>query len=361
MAIITHNDLSRLKGCMPENSGMFVVIDKNLASRRGEISAAIGDIEERRFIELEATESAKTIETVTKISQKLLELGADRDCFILGIGGGITTDVTGFVSSIYKRGVRFGFIPTTLLALADAAIGGKNGVNFMGYKNILGVIKEPEFVYATPWFLDTLPPRVYKEGVAEILKTFAVFDRDYFFKATDFFATHRACIGSQCGLQCGSQCGSQLSDNEQLTEIIAKCEGYKEAVVKKDLYEKGERRLLNFGHTFAHAIEKYCNDHPDSQPIMHGEAVALGMVLACRIAEKAGKCAHETTLQITKSLAATGLPVECQIPINELVKSIKKDKKVSGEGIWFVMPHDIGNIKYEFIKLEELYSTIWKI
>lgn len=340
-AIYTYNSIRDLEKHIPQNSGIFIIIDKKVTEKWGKPL-------EYPAIEVEADERRKCMEEVGRICGRLMEYGADRECFIIGVGGGVTTDIAGFVASIYKRGVSFGFVPTTLLAQSDAAIGGKNGVNFMGFKNILGTIRQPAFVYETPEYLKSLPPRVFREGIAEILKTFAIFDAEYFRKAVSFFGNtdHTSMSAAQ---------------EETLAEIIGKCAGYKSEVVAADEFEKGGRRLLNFGHTFAHAIEKHCIDHPESGMMMHGEAVACGMVLAARVAFAAGKCSATCVEEITGAVLKAGLPAECGIDTAVLARSIKSDKKVSGGSIHFIMPYAVGDIRDELIGLDELYGLAGKI
>ncbi len=332
--IHTHHSISNLRDYIPKCSGIFVIIDKNIAD-------TYGNPLDCPAIEITASEQMKNIGSVSSICERLLELGADRDCFIVGIGGGVTTDIAGFVASVYKRGVRFGFVPTTLLAQVDAAIGGKNGVNLSGFKNIIGNIRQPQFVYETPVFLKSLPVRVFREGIAEILKTFAIFDREYFGFSAEFFEKLNPAEPT-------------ATEKAGLAEIISKCAGYKAGVVARDEFEKGERRLLNFGHTFAHAIEKFCLDHPENEGYMHGEAVACGMVLAAKTGEALGKCSKETAESIKSAVEKAGLPSGCGIKCSELVGIFKTDKKVSGDSIHFILPYAVGDVRDEVIKLDKL-------
>ena len=254
------SDFSGLDALIPQGRRVFVVIDSNL-------KPFFGLFERYELIPIQTSEKVKTFATVEYIIEQLLERGADRSSFLVGVGGGITTDLCGFAASVYKRGIRFGFVPTTLLAQVDASIGGKNGVNFHAYKNMVGTITQPEWIYICTDALRTLSPREFRAGIAEVLKTFILFDAEYYRKAVDYFARMEAHL-RKAGTCCGGEC---VYGQEELTEIIRKTALYKCAVVERDAFEKGERRLLNLGHTFAHAIEKNC-------PIMHGEAVAIGLV-----------------------------------------------------------------------------------
>ncbi|MDD2242081.1 MAG: 3-dehydroquinate synthase [Bacteroidales bacterium] len=351
MAIYTHKNISALTKHIPNNSGIFVIIDKHLSSYFSLFHGL-------PLIKLTATEQNKSLETVAAITNRLLKLGADRDCFIIGVGGGITTDIAGFVASIYKRGVRFGFVPTTLLAQADAALGGKNGVNFDNYKNIIGNINQPMWVYETPVFFPSLPPRVFREGIAEVLKTFLIFDAAYYKKAVKFFSTYNP---------------KQQSDKSvnAFNDILAKCGFYKSTVVSKDEFERGERRKLNFGHTFAHAIEKYYNsldakvmtkalEQKNYKPIkpsfMHGEAVSVGIVMAAMISKAAGHCTQNFIDMLQQDFQSVGLPVDCKVELNKLLKFIRYDKKVSGHRIHFIMPYEPGHVEDELISLNDLYK-----
>ena len=264
-----------------------------------------------------ASESEKTLSTVERIIEQLLARQADRDTFLIGVGGGITTDITGFVAAIYKRGLKFGLVPTTLLAQVDAAIGGKNGVNFDRYKNMVGTFRQAEFVYIDTDFLQTLPPRELRCGAAEMLKTFLLAD------AAAYEAAVRVFSGP---------------DPERVPEHLVRRAGeIKYALVEQDPEDHGVRQLLNLGHTFGHAIEK-C-----SSAYEHGEAVAIGMVLAARMACEKGLLAAEDAERIRRDIAACGLPVEPPVPEAELHAAILQDKKRSGSTLKYVLPTAIGH------------------
>ncbi|MBQ3977660.1 MAG: 3-dehydroquinate synthase, partial [Bacteroidales bacterium] len=178
---IVHCPLAEVGSHIPEFSGLFIICDRNVSW----IPEKIGALAEGVYT-IEATEQNKTIGTVAEICRWLMEQGADRKAFLLGIGGGVTTDITGFAASVYKRGVKFGFIPTTLLSQVDAAIGGKNGVNLDSFKNMVGVIRQPESTFICPEPLETLPDTQMVSGAAELLKTFIISnDNDNYFKAVD--------------------------------------------------------------------------------------------------------------------------------------------------------------------------------
>lgn len=270
-----------------------------------------------------ADEDQKILATVGRLTDGLMEFGADRDTLVVAAGGGITTDIAGFTAAIYKRGVAFGAVPTTLLAQVDASIGGKNGVNVNGFKNMVGVIRQPEFVFINPDFNRTLPSRVYRCGVAEMLKIFCINDRQSFF---DLMSE-----------------GGVVSD-----DLISRAIEAKTDIVEQDEMEHGLRRVLNFGHTFGHAIEKCSRD------FLHGEAVAVGMVLAGQVAVSLGAMAQEEFSLLKESIRGAGLPVSVNIGFDELGEAILQDKKSIGSLIDFALPLKIGNVSLRRLSMEQV-------
>ena len=255
-------------------------------------------------IEVVADERYKTMQTLEEVIQRLLALHADRDVLLLGVGGGITTDICGFVASIYKRGVACGLVPTTLLGMVDAAIGGKNGVNMLGYKNMLGTIRQPEFVVSTIDFLQTLDAEEVRQGLAEMLKVFLIKGK-YFEECGAFFADHGV--------------GEMLKDATkriQLQAFIQAAVAVKEGLVREDERDNGVRQLLNLGHTFGHALER-CTG------MAHGDAVAIGLVCAARCADSA-----DSEL-VTRVLQSCGLPVEIPAGVSReaMLEAMMQDKK----------------------------------
>lgn len=278
-------------------------------------------------------EGIKTLETMGRIYRKLIELEADRSSFLLGIGGGIVCDVAGFAASTYLRGVSFGYVPTTLLAQVDASVGGKTGVNFMGYKNMVGVFNQPEFVICDPAVLKTLPRRERVSGFAEIIKHAAIADKSYF-----TFLEENA--------------GKALMlDPDVLQQIIYDSVVIKADIVNRDETEKGERRKLNFGHTFGHAVEK-------TTGIPHGEAVSIGMVVASLLSLNRGLLAEKDVARIRNLLALYGLPVEIKLDKEKILDAMAHDKKRDGEGIYFVLLSGIGQAVVEKIMLSELERVL---
>lgn len=347
--IYTHKSINMLRETLLEKGRTFVIIDNNLQHIAENFAGF-------PVFCLKFSEQGKTLDTVAQIASWLLENGAGRDALVVGIGGGITTDVTGFAASIYKRGVRFAFVPTTLLAQVDASIGGKNGVNFHSYKNILGTINQPQWIYICSDMLATLPEREFKAGIAEVLKTFMLFDKENYRKAVEFFAEVSRRYAARGGN--GKPYGAVASevDGGLLTEIIGKCAEYKCGVVERDEFERGERRLLNLGHTFAHSIEKLTGGE-----ISHGYAVSMGMVIAAKVAVALGKADEAFVRGVEDDLRSVGLPAaldECpatsHLRIADLADAVKKDKKVKGSGIHFILPKGIQDVEDIMLPLEKI-------
>lgn len=277
-------------------------------------------------------ESIKSLDTLALIFNKLVEYEADRSTFILAIGGGIVCDVAGFAASVYMRGLRFGFVSTTLLSQVDASVGGKNGVNFQGYKNMLGVFNQPEFVIIDTEMLQTLDAREFRSGFAEIVKAGAIKDELLFSYIEEHYAE---------ALQ---------KKPEVLEKLIYDAVNIKSLVVEQDEKEKGERKKLNFGHSFAHAIER-------NTGILHGEAVSLGMVLAAQFSVKLDLLHQSEADRITHILDRLQLPVHLRLNFSELIDTMKRDKKREGDFLHMVFLDRIGNAvikKISYYQLEKL-------
>ena len=279
-------------------------------------------------------EQAKNLTTLEKVYTSLMEMGADRSTFLLGIGGGIVTDITGFVGATYMRGVEFGFIPTTLLAMVDASVGGKNGVNIGGYKNMVGTFLQPNFVICDTTKLSTLSDREFAAGIAEIIKAAIIADSELF------------------TLLEGSNFASLRADNTLLAKVVEAALKVKIDVVSADATEKGLRRVLNLGHTIAHAIEK------STRIYNHGEAVAVGLCCVAEAAKRRGSLAEADCERIKKLCALYNLPTELPEPITNLIKAIRKDKKRDGDSLHIILPTAIGAVEdicITFEQAEELF------
>ena len=264
-------------------------------------------------------ESIKTLQTVETLYRRFIELGVDRSTFVLGIGGGIVTDVAGFAASTYMRGLPFGFISTTLLGQVDASVGGKNGVNVDGYKNMAGTFTQPQFVVCDPSLLRSLPDREFRAGLAEVVKAAIIADADLFGRIEQTsFETLR-------------------TDTDLLSDVISAAIRVKADIVEYDEKESGERRKLNLGHTLAHAIEK------SSNRMNHGEAVAVGTALIAGAAVKLGVLKEGERQRIAEVLSRLGFDLTPPVEIKRLLKEVGKDKKNEDGMLRIVLPVGIGD------------------
>ncbi len=274
-------------------------------------------------------ESVKTLETAMSLYETFLSVEADRSTFILGIGGGVVCDVAGFVASTYLRGLRFGFAPTTLLAQVDASVGGKNGVNLEGYKNLIGTFNQPEFVLCDLDLLQTLPAAEVVNGMAEIVKHALIADAGLFV----FLEEHAE---------------KALNLEPAVIErLVRDSVVIKSRIVGRDEREAGERRKLNFGHTFGHALEKV-------NGLSHGEAVGLGMALAGALSVRWGRLAPSAYDRMIRLLKLLRLPCSTLAARDRVLEAISKDKKRAAERIHFVMLEDIGRAVVAEVPLAEL-------
>ena len=262
-------------------------------------------------------ESCKTRENIFDLCEKLLALGADRSSFVLAVGGGALTDAAGFASSIFMRGVRFGFVPTTLLSQVDASVGGKNGINFGGAKNMIGTINQPEFVLCDPSFISTISDTEYLSGFAEIIKHALIKDSRMYDDIKRDAANLRA------------------RSSKELDLLIYKSVKIKAAVVKRDETEKGDRRLLNFGHTIGHAIES-------AEKKAHGIALGAGMNLAAAVSRKLGYLSEKDYNDIRATLEFFGYPLNASCSPEIIKQKVMKDKKKEGSAVNFVLLRGIG-------------------
>ena len=274
-------------------------------------------------------EVCKSLQTVERVYRELMTLGADRSTFILGIGGGIVTDIAGFVAATYMRGVDFGFVSTTLLGQVDASIGGKNGVNVADYKNMVGTFRQPRFVIADVEMLRTLPKRELRAGMAEIVKSAIIADVELFERL--------------------ERCGGAIYDSaEDMQEVMLGAVAVKARIVAEDEREGGVRRLLNLGHTLGHAIEKCTHE------VNHGEAVAIGMSLVAHAAVRRGDLSEDVAKRIDSVLVALGLKLDMPVTITEMLREVKYDKKKKNNSIRLIVPVRIGECEIKELSFEEL-------
>lgn len=281
------------------------------------------------YILVQSGESSKSLDVLQSLIEKLIAFEADRNTLLIAVGGGMVCDLGGFLASIYMRGCRIAYIPTTLLAMVDAAYGGKTGINFNRWKNLLGTFRQPEFIFNEISFLQTLPPREFKAGLAEAVKHCAIGDEDRF----NWLENNLDSILHQ--------------NQSDLKDFIRHSVNYKLSLVKQDEKENGMRRILNFGHTFGHAIERY-------NLYNHGESVALGMILAVRISEIHCDFNPMDSERLIKILDRIGLPVKANFDPDLLMTNMALDKKKAADQIYFIFLDRIGKAIAEKITPEKL-------
>jgi len=278
---------------------------------------------------LKSGEKYKAQATADAVIGQLLLMEADRYCTLVGVGGGVVTDLTGYVGSIYLRGVRTGFVPTTLLGMVDAAVGGKNGVNVNDYKNLVGTIRQPAFILYDVDFLATLPEAEWRNGFAEIIK--------------------HACIANSRLFRLLESGGPESFRGRELETLIERNALFKAALVKQDEFESGPRKLLNFGHTLGHALEHRFE-------LSHGQAISIGMSCASHISE--ALTGFRGTGRVVNLLQAYGLPAFASFDPEVLVAALQKDKKRRGRDIDFVLLEKIGKAVIKPVPVKRLVRIL---
>ncbi len=320
--IVIENDFSQLekelaelevkgrKGCIVTDRNVGPVYAKELEAVLGKVFSKIVTVE------IEAGEEYKNLETVKEVYRRLIENHFDRNDFLIALGGGVVGDLTGFCAATYLRKIRFIQIPTTLLAQTDSSIGGKTGVDFEEFKNMVGAFHQPSLVYMNMSTLSTLDGRQFASGMAEILKHGLIKDKDYYSWLINNF--------------------NEITDRnpEYLEKMIKRSCEIKAAVVEKDPTEKGERALLNFGHTLGHAIEKYMDFK-----LLHGECVALGTIAASWISYRRGFLDTEEFYEIRDMFLPFGLPLtlDGDADIDKIIEISKSDKKMDAGHVKFIL------------------------
>lgn len=364
--VLIDNDVETLASLLEPYRKVYAVMDSAVAAdcpAALDIAAVLNSKGAPGML-VEASEHEKTMETVLKICAWLMEQGADRDALVLAIGGGITTDMTGFAASIYKRGVRFAYMPTTLLAQVDAAVGGKTGVNFDNYKNMLGIIRQPKFTFICPSVLESLSSRDFLSGAAEMLKSFIIEDGGWYGRAVEWLK----------GYSSTDTKGTYLQENvEELSALIGTAVSVKAGIVSRDQFEGGERRKLNLGHTFAHAIETLAQrkrmESEDAPDITHGEAVAMGMVLAAELSDAYRRESGEPIVQengfgwgleqrLEADFLSCGLPIGCPFRLSLMAEVMRKDKKAEAGKVHFILPFAVGDVRMVDMTIDEVVDLM---
>ncbi len=305
------------------HSAVYVLVDTNTHNHC--LSSFLQKLETSKtieVIEMDAGEENKNIETCTGIWNALSELGADRKALMINLGGGVVTDLGGFVAGSFKRGIAFINVPTSLLSMVDASVGGKTGVDLGNLKNQIGIITQPEMVLIDTEYLSSLPAIEMRSGLAEILKHGLIADKKYWEKATDL----------------------QKLTLEDLEKLIAESIEIKTRIVEKDPTEQNIRKTLNFGHTLGHAIESYYLSHPKKEKLLHGEAVAIGMIMALYISTKISNFPESNLMEITKKILELFQKVKITgKDFEKIIELLKFDKKNTHGRVNFVLLKEIGD------------------
>ncbi|HET9424341.1 MAG TPA: 3-dehydroquinate synthase [Gemmatimonadaceae bacterium] len=315
--------MDTLVGEVSEAHRIAVITDSNvdhLYARR--IAHQLGD--RARVFPVPAGEKSKTRASWADITDEMLAEGFGRDSLVIAVGGGVVGDLAGFVAATYMRGIPFVQVPTTLLAMIDASVGGKTGVDTPAGKNLVGAFHQPALVVADPQTLATLPANHFRAGLAEALKHGVIADAAYFEKV----AAARE---------------GTARDERALTGLIAESVRIKASVVARDERESGLRKVLNYGHTLGHAIESVSH-----YGLLHGEAVAIGMALEAAIAENAGIAQPGTSAAVRNALEAIGLPSAFPaLDGTAVLEATKSDKKARGGRVEYALPSKIGGMAGE--------------
>ncbi len=285
-------------------------------------------------IVLKSGEQNKTQESVDAIIDNLIEIEADRQTVLVGVGGGVITDLTGYVASIYMRGLKFGFVPTTLLAMVDAAIGGKNGIDVGVYKNMVGTIRQPSFLIYDYSFLRSLPESEWTNGFAEVIKHACIKDAAMF-RNLELLELKKFRSGARI-----------------TADLVERNARIKSKLVQEDEFERGERKLLNFGHTLAHALENLYK-------LPHGQAVSLGMTAACELS--ADLLGFREGQRVIDVLDKYGLATNAEFDKKKVFEILRKDKKKDGDQIGYILLEKIGKGKIQSIPLKQLQEFINQI
>jgi 3-dehydroquinate synthase len=299
----------------------IIITDENI------FSAHHSKFKNWNVITLKPGEQFKIQATADTVIEQLIGLEADRQSVLIGVGGGVVTDLTGYVASIYMRGIRFGFVPTSLLAMVDASIGGKNGIDVGEYKNMVGIIRQPSFLFYDSSLLSTLPDKEWSNGFAEIIKHACILDRPMF------------------KLLESTSLDKLRKKKPLLDDIIRRNVHLKSGIVKRDEFEQGDRKLLNFGHTLGHALET-------QYELTHGQAVALGMIFAGWLSAKL--LGYKDLTRLEKTIATYGLPTRASFDVEKVFNVLKMDKKRVSKTMNYILLSRTGKGEIVQIPVEEL-------
>ncbi|CAH0202366.1 3-dehydroquinate synthase [Chryseobacterium sp. Bi04] len=328
MITILNDNFSQLNEFLHEKSfsKIFILVDENtheycLPILLGNMETDLGF----EILEIEAGEEMKNIQTANQLWEILTEMQADRKALVINLGGGVITDMGGFVASTYKRGIQFINIPTTLLSMCDASIGGKTGIDLMHYKNMVGTFAFPEQIFIFPKFLETLPFKELRSGFAEMLKHGLIADKAHW---EQLIQIHKLEV-------------------ETVIPHIQTSMDIKQDVVEKDFHEKNIRKTLNFGHTIGHAVESLCLQQKN--PILHGEAVAMGMICESYLAYLENLISKEDSQAIIENIQRYYPYLDISdFKDNDITALLMNDKKNTDSKINFSLLSEIGACNYDY-------------
>ncbi|MDI1355461.1 MAG: 3-dehydroquinate synthase [bacterium] len=303
-------------------SATFILCDENtLKHCLPTLITQVPKLRQAEIIEIEAGELSKAVEICVMICQTLIEQRADRNVLLLNLGGGVVSDLGGFTASVYKRGISFVHLPTSLLAMADASVGGKTGIDLNGIKNCIGTFAQPDGVFINPSFLNTLPERHFKNGLAEIIKIALVYDKPFW---------------------------NRLKKPISAKELVEKSVSLKNKIVLKDPYDKGLRNILNFGHTIGHAVEGLLMN--SKEPLLHGEAISIGMIVESHLALQKKLLSRSDYSEVIATLC-TLVPAKAlhSLSFDSILSLLTNDKKTSGKKVRFSLITGIGSCKTDVV------------
>jgi 3-dehydroquinate synthase len=316
--------ISKIKEVVGTTRAIFIT-DENV------FAAHEKQFRNRETIVLKAGEEHKIQSTIDYTIGKLIEMQADRKTILIGVGGGVITDMTGYAASIYMRGIGFGFIPTSLLAMVDASVGGKNGVDVGAYKNMVGTIRQPSFLLFDTSLLETLPDKEWKNGFAEIIKHACIKDATMFKELEQndvaFYEKKKA----------------------NLAALVQRNVLLKTRVVQQDEFEQGDRKLLNFGHTLGHALE-------NQYELSHGQAISIGMGFASSLSKKI--YGFKNPEKVIALLAKYGLPTSFEFDKDKVINLLRMDKKKVKDSVNFIFLEKIGKAVTKEIPIKEIYDNL---
>ncbi|WES98844.1 3-dehydroquinate synthase [Chryseobacterium arthrosphaerae] len=327
MITVLNDNFSQLNEFLHDKkfSKIFILVDEN--THEYCLPVLLGNMETDlgfEILEIEAGEEMKNIQTANQLWEILTEMQADRKALVINLGGGVITDMGGFVASTYKRGIKFINIPTTLLSMCDASIGGKTGIDLMHYKNMVGTFAFPEQIFIYPEFLETLPFKELRSGFAEMLKHGLIADKNHW---DQLIQIHKLEV-------------------ETVIPHIQTSMNIKQDVVEKDFHESNIRKTLNFGHTIGHAVESLCLQQEN--PILHGEAVAMGMITEAHLAYLENLISEEDAKMIIENIQRYYPYLDISdFKDEDITALLLNDKKNADSKINFSLLTEVGACNYD--------------